>query len=423
MQKLSLFAVLVFFLVEVNAQKTRNLGFEEGNTNQWTLKVGRIDPGNNEVIIDTDTSESARHLVVNHSLGIDSMLINCGINLPFVSPGSNYSLRLGNGPIAGNGSESISRKFTVDKSNAYFRFWFAVVLQDPKHEYDHQPRFEVYVKNPAGEVLECGSYSYRAQGVISGFKNCGDLRIRPWTLAGIDLTQYIGDEVTIEFLTTDCAQGGHFGYAYIDVDAAPLNYKVRVTSDTITNLVTITAPEGFYGYQWMNGDTSRTITLVDPPKKIKVSCNLLINDKGCFTTFARDLKYKRIPLKPAQKHIPLDTGQFAQVFRTDKKKISLRVWDNERIDGDKISVFLNNTPIAEDITVTRRPRKIRIRLNEGENEVEVQALNQNVAKNTAIIQYRELALRMNAEKGTSRILKFIYRKAPEKTEAPEESDE
>ncbi len=349
---------------------------------------------------------------MSRSQGMDSLLVNCKIDLPVVSPGSNFSLRLGNGTVSGCGAESLSRKFKVSKSNAFFQFRFAVVLQDPKHAYDDQPRFEVYVKDPDGKVLECGTYSYRAQGTISGFQNCGDLRIKPWTLAGIDLSPYIGKEVTIEFLTTDCAHGGHYGYAYVDAEMTPLNFKMKVDSDTINNLLTLSAPDGFYGYRWMTGDTIREIVLTDPPKNMKLECDLLINENGCYTTISDKLKYKRVPLKPRKKHIELDTGMYAQVFRTSTNKIKLRVWDNAKEDGDEISVFVNNTMVAKDIKVTRRMKIIRIRLQEGENEIEVVALNQNIAKNTASIRYMDMNLPLNADKGMSKVFLFVY--VPEK---------
>ena len=41
---------------------------------------------------------------------------------------------------------------------------------------------------------------------------------RNWSTVSIDLNTYIGQNVTIEFIASDCSKTGHLGYAYIDAN-------------------------------------------------------------------------------------------------------------------------------------------------------------------------------------------------------------
>ena len=50
---------------------------------------------------------------------------------------------------------------------------------------------------------------------------------KPWSSVGLDLSGYIGQNVTLRFTTYDCALGGHFGYAYIDGSCLQFNAVVN----------------------------------------------------------------------------------------------------------------------------------------------------------------------------------------------------
>jgi hypothetical protein len=43
-----------------------------------------------------------------------------------------------------------------------------------------------------------------------------DVFYRDWTRASIDLSSYVGQTVTVQFITEDCSVGGHYAYAYVD---------------------------------------------------------------------------------------------------------------------------------------------------------------------------------------------------------------
>lgn len=119
-------------------------------------------------------------------------------------------------------AESIMKTVTIDASNANLSFWYALVLEDPGHGTGN-PFFGVRIHTlssvnfvPLLPTIGSMNTSPLVSDASSFWINSGTNRIRPWTCAKVDLSKYIGQQVTIEFLVSDCAAGAHFGYAYID---------------------------------------------------------------------------------------------------------------------------------------------------------------------------------------------------------------
>ena len=195
-----------------------------------------------------------RHTVITQQ-GSDP---NTGHQLPFLPPGENAVVRLGNERI-GAQAEAVTYQFTVDPDYAILLLKFAVVFEDPGHPFPDQPRFVVRVLNGAGQLVDsCAEYDVTAAGDIPGFYTSGRrVRWRPWTNVGIDLSDYAGQQVRVQFVTYDCAWYGHFGYAYYT--ASCISNKLAL-SGCNGDQVTLVAPSGFESYQWDNGSTSTTAT-------------------------------------------------------------------------------------------------------------------------------------------------------------------
>lgn len=198
-----------------------------------------------------------RHTVITQQ-GSDP---NTGHQLPFLPPGENAVVRLGNERI-GAEAEAVTYQFTVDPDYAVLLLKFAVVFEDPGHPFPDQPRFVVRVLNGAGQLVDsCAEYDVTAAGDIPGFQThisgWHNVRWRPWTNVGIDLSDYAGQQVRVQFVTYDCAWYGHFGYAYYT--ASCISNKLAL-SGCNGDHVTLVAPSGFESYQWDNGSTSTTAT-------------------------------------------------------------------------------------------------------------------------------------------------------------------
>lgn len=198
-----------------------------------------------------------RHTVITQQ-GSD---MHTGHQLPFLPPGESAVVKLGNEQV-GKQAEAVTYQFTVNPDYAILLLKFAVVLEDPGHPAPAQPRFVVRVLNSTGELAEsCAEYDVTAAGDIPGFQTYThgwyNVRWRPWTNVGIDLSDYAGQQIRLQFVTYDCDYWGHFGYAYFT--ASCISNKLAM-SGCNGSQVTLVAPSGFESYAWDNGSTSATAT-------------------------------------------------------------------------------------------------------------------------------------------------------------------
>jgi gliding motility-associated-like protein len=222
-------------------QSCTNIDFEMGNLSGWTRTTG-FNP-----LFNTSgccpTSGGAQTIMTG--TGVDP----CG-GFPVVCPGGNFSLRLGNN-VTGGLADRIEQTFSVTASNANFTYKYAVVLQDPGHIPSQQPSFQIEMLDSSGAQIPCTFYNVAAGQNIPGFLNstCPSVIYKPWTSVVVDLTSYIGQNVTIRYTRYDCALGGHYGYAYID--GSCMQFQLA-TQDSICpgGYKNLCAPTGFGSYVW-----------------------------------------------------------------------------------------------------------------------------------------------------------------------------
>lgn len=218
-----------------------NGNFETGlDVNQWNAGYGKVNTLG-VVLYDSFTtgfsagpytSSAARQTLM--TAGLDSTLLMSvpSVNMSRVAPGGSLqSVRIGNA-VNGRGAELLSKTFVVTAANSNISFWYALVLQNPNDathigvNINKQPSFRVRVLNSAGvEIpglvnLGGGSDEALADSSLSFFQNTTyrneTLVYRNWSCAQINLSSRVGQTVTVQFVTKDCARNGHFGYAYID---------------------------------------------------------------------------------------------------------------------------------------------------------------------------------------------------------------
>jgi gliding motility-associated-like protein len=224
-----------------------NADFEQGTFNGWVRSSG-YNPGFNA--IGCCTTAGGQQLIMSGA-GTDPFG-----GFPVVFPGGNFSLRLGD-PVNGGFADRIEQTFLVSPSNANFSYKYAVVLEDPNHPISQQPSFQVEMVDSLNNQVPC-TYFYVAAGQnIPGFFNSSSPGViyKPWTTVLLDLTPYIGQNLTIRFTTFDCSLGGHFGYAYIDgVCQSFVGGGSATVCAGSTN--TFCAPNGLASYMWNGPSTS-----------------------------------------------------------------------------------------------------------------------------------------------------------------------
>ncbi len=260
-----LFSVLLFTAPSAWSQGCDNADFSSNSFVNWVGRTGSccgISTPSTGIV-------NGRHTIMSGT-GTDPVACD---QISVVAPGYLTSARLGN---SGTGAEAerLSYTYLVTAQNALFTYSYAVVFEDPGHSISEQPRFEIRVLNAGGQLVspQCGFYQVTAAANISGFRDCGGVRYRAWTPVGIDLSAYVGQNITIEFSTGDCALGGHFGYAYIVGECNPLEIQVDYCPSNSDQAI-LTAPKGF-DYLWSTGQTTQQITLNNPPNGAVYSCTL-----------------------------------------------------------------------------------------------------------------------------------------------------
>ena len=144
------------------------------------------------------------------------------VGIPTTAEGSSGAVRIGNTDV-GAGCELLSKTFIVTPAQSKITFWYAVVLQDGGHPPFCQAFFQVRVTDISGAIVP-GAFDFgggldtlAADRNNRLFQTVGsDIVYKDWSCAKIDLSTMVGQQVTIEFVTSDCGYLGHWGYAYID---------------------------------------------------------------------------------------------------------------------------------------------------------------------------------------------------------------
>ena len=203
---------------------------------------------------------SDRHVVKNDTTEMDwrtNWLLRC------VPEGELASVRLGNDNI-NREAESISYEYTVDTLDKdMIVLKYAVVMQDPGHTRENQPRFTLEILDENNQVIDttCCFADFYAAGDLGWNEVEGSTTKtiwKDWTTVGIDIAPYHGKTIRVRLTTYDCDEGGHFGYAYFNIKCD--NKKLYIVDRcNAGDSVYLEAPLGF-DYYWHKLGESDTLS-------------------------------------------------------------------------------------------------------------------------------------------------------------------
>ncbi len=264
-----------------------NADFSNGDFTNWIGTTGENSGGvfSNQVmgivqgVTNSLPTDPGRQTIIN----VGYWDANTNGLLWTLPPGATSCARLGNENVNYE-AERLAYTIHVNPTNSVFTYQYAVVLEDPAHPVSDQPKFTIYVVDSLQNIADsvCGIYQVSSSAGIPGWQDAthaadGEAdHWKDWTTVGVDLSPYINHQVTIVFTTYDCAQGAHFGYAYIacHCGALAMQQQCQGSSDVLT------APPGFSSYLWSTGETTQSITIANPVNGDTVHVHCL-SVQGC----------------------------------------------------------------------------------------------------------------------------------------------
>ncbi len=103
---------------------------------------------------------------------------------------------------------------------------------------------------------------------------------------------------------------------------------------------------------------------------------------------------------------PTAQNSVKETFNVDSRKVTIKIWDNAKEDGDLVDVIFNDEVLVENQEVTVEGKVLELKLKKGKNVFELKALNiGEMSPNTAAIlvddgrtQYQTL---LSSEAGNS----------------------
>ncbi|MBB4117902.1 PKD repeat protein [Mesonia hippocampi] len=113
---------------------------------------------------------------------------------------------------------TMSRNFVVNEN--YFNFNYSLILENPGgHNSQEQPFFVIRVYDQNDNILrQVSTFSNPDDCVFNSFNPSGDATrlYTGWVCDRIDVSDFMGQNVRVEFIIADCSKGGHWGKVYID---------------------------------------------------------------------------------------------------------------------------------------------------------------------------------------------------------------
>lgn len=219
-----------------------NGGFETGNAANYTfnsmlasaIPIEHFEEGcsvvnNQGLFLPSPTVNQYQDRASIVTSGNEPFLSGLGINIDKVHSG-NYSLKLNPNPIDANTLQignitSVSRDFVIDGNSIDFSYLHLGYVVNSQTHIQPFFRYRIYSINSSGNItgvlkdhcismdfLDC-RYTHINDNRFGSFI----LAYTPsWVCERINTSEYIGQNVRLEFTVSDCEFRGHFSSVYID---------------------------------------------------------------------------------------------------------------------------------------------------------------------------------------------------------------
>jgi hypothetical protein len=206
-----------------------NLDLDDGNYNGWFVYKGENQnslqsPSN--VITDTTATVTGINVLNSFNSVIDSINSFEAYSTSTVTVKSPYSssshiARVNHVGYGGNVG-ILEKIIPITTSNTFVNFSYFAFLENSPHTISEQPYFKIFFFDSNNDTIP-GTFlqvTSNTSGANAGFSTVDNYFYKPWTPVSVDLSAYIGQTVTAQFIAADCviSQGAHGGHIYIDFD-------------------------------------------------------------------------------------------------------------------------------------------------------------------------------------------------------------
>jgi gliding motility-associated-like protein len=198
--------------------------------------------------------------------------------------------------------ERLTKTFNVTPNSALFQFAFMSVFSTG-HGCCSASAFKILVSIGNNPPLSCPQFSvaapstqcttvtpmpYYAPGSGAPYNTSLQYAFSKWYINSIDLSGYIGQNVTLDIVVADCDAGGHYGYVYFDAQCSPMQivgngntFPAGTPSITLPTCgasgATITAPSGLGPYSWNSSNITIPSNMTVPSQ---TNITLVTNQSG-----------------------------------------------------------------------------------------------------------------------------------------------
>lgn len=231
-------------LSKTNASGCNNIDFEDHNYNGWNIFKGynsnslmapdSVVPYTTPSLIGYNLStpftpfdsEDTLHAIVDSAHSVYYNTSTPGVYNAFVSNYPGKTIARINHVGVGYKVGILERPIAITSSNPFINFSFCAFLANAGHTQVDQPYFAVKIvdqnNNPipgtAMKVVADSAAPNPGFLLIQTYQGGNGYFYKPWTPVSFDMSAYIGQAVTIQFIAADCGMGGHGGFAYVDFD-------------------------------------------------------------------------------------------------------------------------------------------------------------------------------------------------------------
>lgn len=175
-------------------------------------------------------------------------------------------------------AERMEYEFDCDENMGMLSVDYCAVAMAPddshkKNNIEGKPHYQIrafWKDEVSGEWTEvvCGSGTKTTDDMLrsdgQGYDSAKDLVSTRWQVVTFDLREHVGKKIMLQVTVTDCCYGGgdansgdpggHGCYMYFRAKVKPLEMDVKYCTNE--DPVSVSAPEGYYKYEWFRTDKS-----------------------------------------------------------------------------------------------------------------------------------------------------------------------